>query len=620
MIILDAQGLSASRPQRPLFAEVNLTVHSGDRIGVVGMNGGGKSTLLRILAGDLVPDTGEVRYGRGARIGFLSQNPKLPAGLVREAVSSDWTAAAMLDRLGMSSFLDSPTDQLSGGQMKRVALASLLAQEWDGIILDEPTNHLDLDAISFLEEHLAQFSGGLVMVTHDRHVLDRVTTKVLELDRGRAYMHQPSGIHRSSGYAAYLDARSERMAREAATDQAHRNLVRQELVWLRRGAPARSTKPKARVDAAREMLATKRLSSGHRPELALSQASSHRLSNQRLGSKGIELEGVGFSWPDGTEVLQPFDHIFEPGDRVGIVGANGSGKSTFLDLLAQRLIPTKGRIDIGRTVKIGYYDQLSRDLDGSKRVREVVAGETGLPSHADMELMRQFWFDGDAQYAEISTLSGGEKRRLLLLLTLVEQPNVLLLDEPTNDLDLDTLRALENYLEDWPGIVVVVSHDRAFLDRTVIEVMAIDDSGSMTRVRGGVAGWLALRQTQISSPTVVRNGDASSPSSSTSSSSRPAMPAAREGLTAPGKTKSPSTVRRLLAQAEKSMRTAQETRERLEAELSTAVAQTPPDHALLKQLSERLATAQIDLESAEGLWLDLAADAESRGLSIDGDS
>lgn len=619
MIILDAQGLLASRPQRPLFSDVSLTVHRGDRIGVVGMNGGGKSTLLRILAGQLVPESGEVRYGRGARIGFLPQNPTLPIGSVRDAVGSHWSAAAMLDRLGMSPNIDTPTDRLSGGQMKRVALAALLAQEWDGLILDEPTNHLDLDAIAFLEEQLAQFPGGLVMVTHDRHVLDRVTTKVLELDRGRAYMHQPSGVNRSSGYAAYLDARAERVAQEAVDDQVHRNLVRQELTWLRRGAPARSTKPKARVDAARDLLAVKRVPTGQRPELGLTQATSHRLASQRLGSKGIELEGIGFTWPNGAEVLRPFDHMLEPGDRVGIVGPNGAGKSTLLDLLAQRLLPTTGRIDIGRTVKIGYYDQLSRDLDGTKRVRELVAGDKGLPSHADMELMKLFWFDGDAQFAEVSTLSGGEKRRLLLLLTLVERPNVLLLDEPTNDLDLDTLRALENYLEDWPGIVVVVSHDRAFLDRTVIEVMAIDGSGSLTMVRGGVAGWLAQRQALSSVASPGRENPAKSPSRPAATASQSDPVTARGGISAPGKSKSPSTVRRLLAQAEKSMQMATENCNRLEGELSVAVAHNPPDHVLLGRLSEQLAAAQTSLESAEGLWLELAADAESRGIATDGD-
>ena len=616
MIILDAQGLSASRPLRPLFTDVSLTVQRGDRVGVVGMNGGGKSTLLRILAGQLVPDSGEVRFGRGARIGFLSQHPQLPAGSVRNAVGTDWTAAAMLDRLGMSPHIDTPTDQLSGGQMKRVALAGLLAQQWDGLILDEPTNHLDLDAIAFLEEHMAQFSGGLVMVTHDRHVLDRVTNRVLELDGGRAYMHQPTGIHRSSGYAAYLDARAERIAREAIDDQVHRNLVRQELAWLRRGAPARSTKPKARVEAARSLLAVQRDSSGQRPELALSEASAHRLSAQRLGSKGIELMSVGFAWPDGSEVIRPFDHILEPGDRVGIVGPNGAGKSTFLDLLAQRLAPTTGRIDVGRTVKIGYYDQLSRDLEGSKRVRDLVAGDKGVPSHADQELMRLFWFDGDAQFAEVSTLSGGEKRRLLLLLTLVERPNVLLLDEPTNDLDLDTLRALENYLEEWSGIVVAVSHDRAFLDRTVTEVLAIDKTGSMTMVRGGVAGWLATRQAQSSSSIAKRQ---EVPPNRTSTTSPDMTTNVRSGIAAPGKSKSPSTVRRLLAQAEKSMHAAAEKRQRLEGELSVAVSRTPPDHALLNRLSEHLALAQTALESAEGLWLELAADAESRGIDTGGD-
>ncbi|MFM8856190.1 MAG: ABC-F family ATP-binding cassette domain-containing protein [Actinomycetota bacterium] len=597
MIVIDAQGLSASRPLRPLFSDVSLTISTGDRIGVVGLNGCGKSTLLRMLAGQWEPESGVVRRGRDARVGYLDQDPELPTGTVRQAVVRDaataWQAEAMLDRLGMGALLDSPTDQLSGGQRKRVALAAVLMGEWDGLILDEPTNHLDLDAIQFLEEWLKNYSGALVLVTHDRHVLDAVTTKVLEIDGGHGYLHVPSGWHNGSGYAAYLDARGERIARVEVAEQVRRNLARAELAWLRRGAPARSTKPKARVEAAKALIAKAPPAPQRSGDLELSAAST---STTRLGSKGVELHSVGFAWPDGTRVLEPFDHMLEPGDRLGIVGANGAGKSTLLDLIAGRLSPSEGSIDIGRTVKIGYYDQLGREMDTAKRVRDAVAGDKGAPSLEDIDLMRRFWFDGDAQYAEISTLSGGERRRLQLLLTLVEQPNVLLLDEPTNDLDLDTLRALEDFLDDWPGIVVVVSHDRAFLDRTVIEVLAIDEGGRARLVRGGVAGWLETRRQSVM---FAPERSKSSPS-----------PVRAETVKA---LRSPSTIKRLLSQATKALADATAARDRASESLMSAGS----DHQALAGASETLATAQMAVDRAEEAWLELAAEAESRGVELE---
>ncbi|MBJ7488395.1 MAG: ABC-F family ATP-binding cassette domain-containing protein [Ilumatobacteraceae bacterium] len=600
MILIDAQGVKASRPNRPLFDDLSITVSDGDRIGVVGLNGCGKSTLLRIISGDLEPDAGVVRKGRGARIGVLPQLPVLPVGTVREAVGHDWQGEAMLDRLGMSGLIDASTAELSGGQKKRVALAALLVSEWEALILDEPTNHLDLDAISYLEEWLANYSGGLLLVTHDRHVLDHVTNKVLEIDRGHSYMHIPANRHAGSGYAAYLAGRIEREEQAATAEQIRKNLAKHELAWLRRGAPARSTKPKARVDAAKEIVARRADAPARAGELGLS------LGSQRLGSKGIQLHSVGFSWPatsqnpNGALVLQPFEHELEPGDRLGIVGPNGAGKSTLLDLIAQRLRPTVGHIEMGRTVKVGYYDQLGRDLNLNQRVREAVAGDKGAPSVEDNNLMRQFWFDGDAQFAPISTLSGGERRRLQLLLTLAEQPNVLLLDEPTNDLDLDTLRALEEYLDTWPGIVVVVSHDRIFLDRTVNEVLAINSTGDAALVRGGVQGWLNQRKTPKQSAKVR--------SAASVSSNVAPMPAPRVTITA----KSASTLRRLLVQAEKSLADATTQLESLTASVATAGA----DHALLARLSAELAAAQIQMDTAEESWLALAAQAELQGVSV----
>ena len=601
MILIDAQGLKASRPNRPLFDNISLTLSDGDRIGVVGLNGCGKSTLLRILSGDYAPDSGVVRYGRGARIGILAQQPALPSGSVRDAVSADWRGEAMLDRLGMSGLIDAQTNELSGGQQKRVALAKLLVSEWDALILDEPTNHLDLDAIAYLEEWLANFRGGLILVTHDRHVLDRVTTKVLEIDRGKAYLHMPAQRSDGSGYAAYLAARIEREEQAVTAEQKRKNLARTELAWLRRGAPARTTKPKARIAAATELVNRRPEAAARSGEIGLS------LGNQRLGSKGVELHGVAFSWPTarpnagangdaGALVLNAFDHELEPGDRLGIVGPNGAGKSTLLDLISGRLKPTHGHLDIGSTVKIGYYDQLGRELNVNQRVREAVAGDKGQPSIEDNQLMRQFWFDGDTQHAPISTLSGGERRRLQLLLTLIEQPNVLLLDEPTNDLDLDTLRALEDYLDEWPGIVVVVSHDRVFLDRTVVDVLALDGVGGAAVVRGGVAGWLKQRK---SAPTEQMSGAQRGKLIST-----PDV-AAAELKQKSKSTKSPSTLRRLLAQSETALAKATAELEKLTAQMSAAGS----DHVKLAKISEELAKAQAKVNSAEETWLALAAEA-----------
>ena len=604
MILIDTQGLSASRPNRPLFDDVSFTLSDGDRVGVVGLNGCGKSTLLRILSGDYRPDAGVVRNGRGSRIGVLAQQPVLPKGSVRAAVGEDWRADAMLDKLGMAGLHDAQTTELSGGQQKRVALAALLVSEWDALILDEPTNHLDLDAIAYLEEWLANYRGGLILVTHDRHVLDRVTNKVLEIDRGHAYMHVPAGRNAGSGYAAYLAARIDRGEKAVTAEQRRKNLARTELAWLRRGAPARTTKPKARIEAATALIARRPDAAARSGELGLS------LGNQRLGSKGVELHGIGFSWPStttgepGALVLNQFDHELEPGDRLGIVGPNGAGKSTLLDLIAGRLKPTHGQIDIGSTVKIGYYDQLGRDLNVNQRVREAVAGDKGDPSVEDNQLMRQFWFDGDAQFAPISTLSGGERRRLQLLLTLIEQPNVLLLDEPTNDLDLDTLRALEDYLDEWPGIVVVVSHDRVFLDRTVIDVLALDGHGGAAVVRGGVAGWLAHHN---ASPT---HQIAAAQRGKLIAQDAPIVASASAAKIKPSK--SPSTLKRLLTQAEKTLAQATAAERKIAEELT----QAGSDHTALARISANLANAQTKVAAAEESWIALAAEAEAQEIEI----
>ena len=354
---------------------------------------------------------------------------------------------------------------LSGGQAKRVALARVLAHPAELLVLDEPTNHLDLGAVSWLEQQLLAHRGGLVLVTHDRHLLDRVTTRMLELDRGRAYVHE-------GGYASYLEAKAEREVQAASAEATRRNLARRELAWLRRGAQARSRKPQARVDAAVRIIED-------RPE-AQARSSGLELTGDTPGSATRSSSASMSASATGTvpTILSGVDLTLSRRERLGIVGANGSGKSTLVDLMAGRRQPTTGRVEVGPTVVTGYYDQQGMELDLGARVQDLVAGPNRAPgSLADVELMKRFWFAGELTFARVGTLSGGERRRLQLLLVIAGRPNVLFLDEPTNDLDLDTLRILEEFLEDWPGALVTVSHDRTFLERTTERLVAVEAGG-----------------------------------------------------------------------------------------------------------------------------------------------
>jgi ATP-binding cassette subfamily F protein uup len=586
MILVDAGDVGASRPGRPLFEHLSLTIASGDRIGIVGINGTGKSTLLRVLAGHTEPESGVVRRGKDARIAMLDQRPELPAGTVRAAVGEHWEAAAVLDRLGMGALGDADVATLSGGQAKRVALARALllvggdrpgGEETDLLILDEPTNHLDIDAIAWLEDRLVGFKGGLVLVTHDRHLLDRVTTRILELDRGRGFVHE-------GGYASYLEARIERVERAAEAEAVRRNLARRELAWLRRGAPARTRKPKARIDAATAVVTQRAERDARADDLDL------HLGTPRLGDKVIEVHGVGHRWGDGPWLFRGLDLLLDPGERLGVVGPTGAGKSTLLDVLAARLGPLEGRVDTGPTVRLGYYDQTGADLDPAQRVRDAVAGPTRHPGWTDARLMERFWFDGDAQWAPIGTLSGGERRRLQLLLTLAARPNVLLLDEPTNDLDVDTLRVLEDFLEDWPGALVAVSHDRAFLERTVEDVIVVE-AGHPGRVPGGYAAWEEYRRAKRSATGAAPRRDAKP---------KPAAKAA-DG------SRSASTLRHLLKTAEKELAAAERRRDRLTEELAAA----GTDRDKLAKAGTDLAQAEQEVREAEERWLELAEEAET---------
>ncbi|HUS62233.1 MAG TPA: ABC-F family ATP-binding cassette domain-containing protein [Acidimicrobiales bacterium] len=572
MILVDLERVSAARPGRPLFAELSLTVSAGDRLGVVGLNGTGKSTLLRVIAGAGEPESGVVRRGRDVRVGFLEQRPSLPAGTVRAAVGDGWEAEAVLERLGMGSLIEAEVGRLSGGQAKRVALARLLVEESDLLVLDEPTNHLDIEAIAWLEDRLARHRGGLVLVTHDRHVLDRVTTRVLELDRGNGYTHD-------GGYAGYLEGRARRDEAEAAAESRRRNLASRELAWLRRGAPARTRKPKARIASATATVEARR------PEQARAGELDLHLGTPRLGDKVVELSGVGHRFGDGPLLFAGLDLDLDHRARLGIVGANGTGKSTLLDIIAGRLVPTSGVVELGTTVRLGYYDQTGAMLDPSQRPIEAIAGAMGKATYEQVKLLERFWFDRDAQWAQISTLSGGERRRLQLLLTLDAKPNVLLLDEPTNDLDLDTLRALEDFLEDWPGALVVVSHDRAFLERTVEDALVLDGHGGVAVAPGGYAGWETARHVR----SATRSVTVQKPPAAAAASAR-----------------SSSAVSRLVRAAEREVAALTERYGALTEQLLAV----GDDRVALTNIGNEAATVQEALNSAEARWLELAEELE----------
>jgi len=473
---------------------------------------------------------------------------------------------------------------LSGGQRKRVALARVLAHPVELLVLDEPTNHLDLVAVAWLEQRLLAFRGGLVLVTHDRHLLDRLTTRMLELDRGCAYVHE-------GGYELYLAAKAEREEVAATAESTRRNLARRELAWLRRGAKARSRKPKARIDTAIRLIeggpvapvASARIEVGH--------------DLPRLGDHVIECTGAGFHYGAGPPVLSGVDLSIGRRERLGIVGANGSGKSTLLDLLAGRLTPTTGTIEVGPTVVIGYYDQMGSTLDLEARVRDLVAGPHGTPGSVDdINLMRRFLFADDLPFARVGDLSGGERRRLQLLLVISRRPNVLFLDEPTNDLDLDTLRVLEDFLEDWPGALILVSHDRVFLDRTTDRLVAVGTGGTVSEVPGGVAGWVGgLKNEDLPRKASSRLG----------AETKPVEPKAEARSRARAAGSEAAAIGRRVREAEKEMLRLERQRDQVRDALTATV-----DYVELTRLGNELHAVQAVLDAAEEAWLALALEAQ----------
>lgn len=512
MNIMTVEHLSKSYGEKTLFQDASFGMDERDKIGVIGVNGTGKSTFLKIIAGLDTPDEGQIAIGNGVRVQYLAQNPpyepentvlqqvfagddpelrtmreyieilaeldkspgnaELEGTMVRIGQKIDaagiWhlesEAKTVLTKLGITRF-DALMGTLSGGQRKRVALAAALITPSELLILDEPTNHIDTDSVAWLEQYLQKRRGALLMVTHDRYFLERVASVMLELDGGRLYRYE-------ANYSRFLELKADREEREASAEQKRKNLLRTELAWIRRGAKARSTKQKARIDRFEKLKESQGGSSAG--SLDISVAST------RLGRKIIEMKGLTKSM-DGLILIKDLTYIAVPQDRVGIVGPNGSGKSTLLNLIAGKLQPDSGDVQLGATVKLGYFTQEHQDMDDSMRAIEYVKEEAEVIRTADGsvitagQMLERFLFPPAMQWTPISKLSGGEKRRLYLLRVLMGAPNVLLLDEPTNDLDIGTLAVLEDYLDEFPGVVFTVSHDRYFLDRTIDKLIAFEN-------------------------------------------------------------------------------------------------------------------------------------------------
>lgn len=488
MNILNAEKISKTYGEKELFDCITLGVNDGDKIGVIGVNGTGKSTFLKIIAGVEFPDEGNIVKGRNVTIEYL---PQTPTFLENDAIisyvvrgkknSSEAQAKSILNRLGITD-CDADINTLSGGQKKRIALARVLVEPAEVLILDEPTNHLDNDMVIWLEDYIKKFKGELIMVTHDRYFLDNVTNRIVELDKGKLYGYD-------TNYSGFLELKTQREDMARATEAKRANILRTELEWIRRGCKARSTKQQARIDRFEDMKEASRQARAGFEKQSLEMSSV----STRLGRKTIEMHNISKSF-NGITYINDFSYIFLKDDRIGIIGHNGCGKSTLMKIITGMMKPDSGSVEIGETVKIGYFMQENEPLDEKlnvleyiKNIGEYVRTTTGLITASQM--CDKFLFTPKMQWTPISKLSGGEKRRLYLLSVLMSAPNVLILDEPTNDLDIETLEILEDYLDSFSGIVITVSHDRYFLDRVVDRIFAFEQNGILKQYEGGFSDY-----------------------------------------------------------------------------------------------------------------------------------
>jgi ATP-binding cassette subfamily F protein uup len=618
--------------ERPLFEGASLLINLGDRIGLIGVNGSGKTTLLKIIAGSEPPDRGALTVTGGVRIEYLAQEPPLDDKLtVLETIfrsqspqmrllaayeaasaalqrhpddpalqqqlldlsaemdqtqgwSAETNAKTVLTQLGITDF-DARVGTLSGGQRKRVALARALIDRADLLILDEPTNHIDAATVAWLEEYLAATPGALLMVTHDRYFLDRVANRIVEIDRRELVSY-------TGNYTRYLEQHAERHQRLAEAETKRQNLLRRELEWLRRQPMARGTKQKARKERVEELLQIRYDSGGDRVAIAL--------ASRRLGKKALSAQGLAKRY-DGRTVLDGLDLHLEPGDRIGIVGPNGAGKSTLLDILAGRLTPDRGGVDLGDTVQIGYYDQRSADLRDNMRLIEFIENEAAVIRTKEGErveaaqMLEWFLFPRPMQYACIGSLSGGERRRLYLLRTLVHQPNVLLLDEPTNDLDIQTLAVVEEFLDHFTGCLVVASHDRYFLDRTVDFLVTLADGRLGPRYPGPFSTFVRLQE------------EAATPLVKAASATASAPPAK------PGRARSE---RRLTWKEQQELNDLEVRIEGLETRrflLLDEIQKSGDNYVGLRILSDELNKIEQEVDAAMERWLELSSLTEPTG-------
>jgi ATP-binding cassette subfamily F protein uup len=528
MNLLSAENISKSYSEKQLLNNISLGINEGDKIGLIGVNGTGKSTFLKILAGVEYPDDGRVITGNSVKIEYLLQNPVFDIEatvleqifngntpimkLLREyeealqnpnedsekiiklthkmdsmnAWSIESEAKTILTKLGVSDF-NARVGSLSGGQRKRIALAAALINPSDLLILDEPTNHLDNDTIDWLEQYLNKRKGAVLMITHDRYFLDRIVNEIIELDAGNLYLYK-------GNYSIFLEKKAEREELEAASEKKRQSLFRKELAWIRRGAKARTTKQKARIDRFEAL--SDQLIDVSEEKLEISVGSS------RLGKKVVELEHINKAFGE-KKVIEDFSYIVLRNDRVGIVGPNGSGKSTLMNIITGRVKQDSGNLEIGETVKIGYYSQETSHMNESMRAIEYIKEAAEYIENAEgykitaSQMMERFLFSGTMQWTPIAKLSGGERRRLFLLRVLMEAPNVLLLDEPTNDLDIETLTILEDYLEDFPGAVISVSHDRYFLDRMAEKIFLFEGEGKIKQYTGNYSEFKEVNAAEL---------------------------------------------------------------------------------------------------------------------------
>ena len=573
MTLVDVSSISLVWPTKTLFVDLSFTVDVKDRVGVLGINGSGKSTLLNVLAGTETADQGVIRRRADLAISFLSQRPELGEGTVSDAVGSDWQAKAAIDRLGLTEIANRNIASLSGGQQKRAALAAVLENSEAGLlILDEPTNHLDIEGIEYLERVIKDFAGGVVFVSHDRYLIDRVATKTIELSSDGAFVVE-------GGYQSHLLAKAERQAKSDRDEATRRVLERKELAWLQRGARARRRKSKSRL-----AIAQRTLTAPAREEQRIGPLALNDFGQQRLGRQVIDLENVGAE-VGGKKLFDNVKHLMSSMERLGVVGPNGVGKSTLLDVIAGRRIPTTGTVNYGSTIRIGYFDQTGQTLDQDASVEEIVAGPGSRLDHRQTNLLGRFWFEPATHRAQVKTLSGGEQRRLQLMSVLASEPNVLLLDEPTNDLDLDTLRALEEWLDTFRGALVVVTHDRALLERTVEHVVALSEEG-FRHLGAGDAVWEQVRS----------KSQPNNPRSKAKTKERQ-----RSG-------RSLSTLRYELKEAEVEMEKLALERDQCRASL----ADDSITHSSQQEMYRSLASTLESLENTENQWLAISEEIEGR--------